>query len=454
MQNEHKVRPGEELAISAETWNSIIDMLRDWKRNRSEVGAVRFSSSCSPALTALVKNATGDPIYESYAVVRIDDFGLEPTAETKFGYGRRPILNGNVPDNADDPIAILQGPVGEGAGSLGSGVTPAAMVVGVVQGLSLVRVLLNDPADLWANPVPGVTDYMESSSTCGAAEILDWIEEPYGSGGSVSAGSGPDLVLALVRLQGKPCEGGSGGGSLRVRETDGSPDLSTVTMIQVPPNTAGSGTAGSIWNFVEGTYTKVGFVGHTDHSGISADTLSWKGTKAVRSDVLRGAGTVYASDFVRLSRHVQHEVQIPGDPYTSGVYAAGAGPYAMTPPFRDTGTPGTFGDGASLQFVFFSSGSFGSGAWQVPAQIALGNDGFLWVHPGSIYLTGGTPEEPYTSKPQGHFINMGVYSHWRYDDGLVYAGVTGTGAAGDEFSGGICVSLGAPGGGDIDGGTW
>lgn len=195
---ESKVRTGENLAITAELWNDIIDVVRDWKRSKSIQNPGAFTSVVNQALTCLVSNETGIDFVYPFQVVRLEDMNFQPNARTKYAFGKRSVVDAHIPDGPTNHIAVVQGPLQGGGETWGS--TTSTIGMAVIRGLTLVRLRLMSAGHQFAVPVAGETGFMESAES-GVARIMDYMVEPVQSGEEPigSEGSG-DFYLALIDL--------------------------------------------------------------------------------------------------------------------------------------------------------------------------------------------------------------------------------------------------------------
>jgi hypothetical protein len=186
---EKKVLPGERLRIEASFYNTLVDIVKDWKRNHGKIGPGINSNLIQSNLTALVRNDTGDDLTPSFQIVRLEDSvphsGLE---NDRIAVNRRIAFSGMVPDSETDAIAILQAPVLDGD-----------IIKGVVAGVTVCRVRINDDTDEWANPVVGETGFLDSNSvgqvrilkksTVGSGDVFDCIVHLIGN----APGSVPEI---------------------------------------------------------------------------------------------------------------------------------------------------------------------------------------------------------------------------------------------------------------------
>lgn len=216
MTNEDKKRAGERLRIQAETWNSVVDMLRDWKRTGEGTNADDFTSSVNPRLTILAGNISPDTQVQSYKIFKLTNTPLVITSTNKFQFSKRPVMNVDIPDGPSDAICVTQSP------SVSQVEDPDifSFVVAAVLGITLAYVRINNATDLFAVPIAGNVDFLDSA-TAGQVRIIEVLDEMQTESGvsgftPVSgldeSGSGEfdSVKLCIVNLLG----GGSSGGSI------------------------------------------------------------------------------------------------------------------------------------------------------------------------------------------------------------------------------------------------
>lgn len=191
--SERKVNRKQRLRIQAKTWNDMIDVMRAAKRDRGFVGATENPTfATDPNSTVLVQNKSTQNI-GAFRVLRIKDVAYTP-ANNGHLFNQRPILNGDVPNDSDNAFIVTKVPIEKDRIS-----------IGVIHGLCVCRVKINDESHDWAKPVDGQT-YLESA-TEGQARLL-WYGvktesgESGGSGGSESGDEDTDVYLAVVDLIG------------------------------------------------------------------------------------------------------------------------------------------------------------------------------------------------------------------------------------------------------------
>lgn len=185
--NERKVFAGDRLNIQASTFNDLIDMLRQHKRNKFSVGGESIFDRIKPNHVILVRNATGGSLTSSYKILRLSGT-LTDVDSDRYGYGKRPSFDGYTPTSTDNAFCVTQVPLT----SSSSGTNIGKAVIG---GITVCKVSLTDTSHGYANPLPGVTDYLGSAST-GQARIL-WYGESSDDGDTEA-----DIYLAVVNLIG------------------------------------------------------------------------------------------------------------------------------------------------------------------------------------------------------------------------------------------------------------
>lgn len=213
MTNEDKKQPGDKR-IDADTWNTIIDMLKDWKRNKFEQKKGDFFAKVTPRLTILVGNVTATTYSTAFKVLRLINTPLVVTTENKLQLNMRPIMQVGIPESSTDAICITQSP----APSEDEDPDQFAYVLAAVLGITLAYVRINDESDLFAVPIAGNVDFLNSASAgqVRIIEVLDEMQEESGVSGFMpvsgldESGSGvfDSVKLCIVNIIG----GGAGGG--------------------------------------------------------------------------------------------------------------------------------------------------------------------------------------------------------------------------------------------------
>lgn len=178
--SESKVVRGERLSIQAETWNTLIDVARSYKRDFGEPGANNLPGSGTGNLSVLVQNNSGSTLTYPFKVLKInntvDDVNADPL--NSFSVAN---FKGIVPTNFEDPIVITQ-----------TNLDTSAIGEAVVSGVTQVKLLVNSIAHKYARPVPGQTGYLETS-TSGPCKVI-WIHG--------TAVGPPDIRWGIVHLIG------------------------------------------------------------------------------------------------------------------------------------------------------------------------------------------------------------------------------------------------------------
>lgn len=221
---DESVKAGDPLDIKAETWNALMSGLRKFRQSKDRIGILGpHTDLIRSNLDVLVMNAVGDDLFGMFRVVRLGyptlDLETNPLSAIK-----RICIDGLEPNDSTNQFAILQGPVAEDE-----------IVRGVIQGLTLAFVMVEDDAHEYCNPTPSNSEYLTSAET-GSARILwrgeidpDATEGIYGP--SYEYTSGP-LQIALVFIQGVGSSGSSSTG-ISIAEVDGTPTYSDVLSITV-----------------------------------------------------------------------------------------------------------------------------------------------------------------------------------------------------------------------------
>lgn len=193
--NERRVNRGQKWreAFTAQWFNNVNDAVRNFKRNRGNTGGANGSSLIESNIQVFIQNNTDEVFEDLYRIVRIDESLYDVTSDP-INPNSRPAFYGIVPESADDPIAILQDGVKNQEFYSGSGSNPLVDIVpGVIAGITLCKLKLNDENHLWANPVAGVTEYLESAET-GQARILNYYP--------IEISGSSDIYWAFVNLIG------------------------------------------------------------------------------------------------------------------------------------------------------------------------------------------------------------------------------------------------------------
>lgn len=156
---EKKVSRGERLRIKASTFNDLLDLSRDHKRSKFNVGGFNPSALIRSNLGVLVYNSIGDDLTLPFQVVKIKQPLLD-ISEDVLNANVRPTFIGILPEDTFDAIGITQEPIQDG--EIGNA---------VINGITIVKVKFTAIDHTWANPVVGESDYLESAEL-GQARIL------------------------------------------------------------------------------------------------------------------------------------------------------------------------------------------------------------------------------------------------------------------------------------------
>lgn len=181
---EGKVGRGDPLKVSASTWNSIMDVVRWYKRHGQQLDKqAGIFDSIKSNLVVLIKNQLGYNLDSSFKILRLSSPLLD-VADDPHTTNRRVAFDAFAPVSAGDAIVITQTPC-----------EYELITKAVVTGITVCKVRMNNPAHEWANPIAGQVDYLDSAET-GQARIL-W----YGDSG-VSGEVKDNIYLAIVNLVG------------------------------------------------------------------------------------------------------------------------------------------------------------------------------------------------------------------------------------------------------------
>jgi len=203
MEQEKKVKPGDRLAIPAATYNSLIDMLRAYKRDKFNLRGGQDKSTIQPHNTIFIHTKL-DSIKEAFKIFRVSGVAVDFQSDP-YHFAKRPVMAAFPPETDNDNICITILPIGEAFPTTSdpSGPVVREIVPAVIAGYTLALVRLNNLTDEWANPIPDNIDYLDSSPDAGTARIIYW-ETLDGSTLHESGLSGlsPEVVLAVVNLIG------------------------------------------------------------------------------------------------------------------------------------------------------------------------------------------------------------------------------------------------------------
>ena len=175
-----KVTAGQRLEMPASTFNTFIDMARDWLADQQATGGEGRVEARRTGIV-LVRNDSGEDC-DRFAVLGIDGIVFTPT-DNEEGFKDRPALKGDTPTAPDHygKFAILLEPVA--AGQLGR-----ALLVGVVP----VQIAVTDEDHRFADISDGSRNTLASTPS-GAARIL-----------YQESGTGTKWALVLVGSWGPP----------------------------------------------------------------------------------------------------------------------------------------------------------------------------------------------------------------------------------------------------------
>lgn len=170
---ENKVERGAKLRIKASTFNDIQDVVRQYKRNKFELSGQKPTSLIRSNLDVLVYNSIGEDLIQPFQVVKIKQ-PLIDISEDVLNANTRSTFIATEPEDTFDAIGITQVPIKDGD-----------IDKAVINGITIVKVKFTAVDHTWANPVDGVTDYLESAEL-GQARIL--MDLGTASGGLTEAG--------------------------------------------------------------------------------------------------------------------------------------------------------------------------------------------------------------------------------------------------------------------------
>lgn len=156
---ENKVERGTKLRIKASTFNEIQDAVKAFKRREFELKGQRPSSLIRSNLDVLVYNSIGSDLTQPFQVVKIKQPLLD-ISEDVLNANTRPTFIAIEPTDTFDAVGITQVPIQDGE-----------IDRAIINGITIVKVKFTAIDHTWANPVDGVTDYLESAEL-GQARIL------------------------------------------------------------------------------------------------------------------------------------------------------------------------------------------------------------------------------------------------------------------------------------------
>ena len=180
-----KVRSGEQVRISAATWNAFIDAANYVKESRQNSHGKGLKSGIQTGIV-LVKNAESEP-RERFAALVLCDIAVPPNLNEDEFLSCAPVFVGQkmTEEREGKPYAILLEPLAHD--QIGR-----AMVLGIVP----AKVTIQDADDQYAVPTPGSTAGALQSDSTGVARILwkaggagsQWCLLQLGGAGSGSGG--------------------------------------------------------------------------------------------------------------------------------------------------------------------------------------------------------------------------------------------------------------------------
>lgn len=153
------VSPGDSLAISAKTFNTLIDTANLTRKQRMGPAGARPAQQppVTPANLAYIKWTTGSLLERS--VVKISDPVIS-AVDNPVTVQRTPVFTAGTPDATDNAFAITIEPTAAGTISKA-----------VVSGVAVVDVNVSDITHQFAAPAAGQTGYLASAAS-GPARIL------------------------------------------------------------------------------------------------------------------------------------------------------------------------------------------------------------------------------------------------------------------------------------------
>ncbi len=194
-----KVTPGQKLEISAQAWNTLMDMANDWLASRQGGRGGRVSNANNP--TILVKNSSGVDCVR-YDVLGIDNVVITPEANEP-GFLSGIAFSGIIPSDtshASGKFCILAEPIANG--KIGKAWT---------HGICPAWISVTDEAHTNADLIDGDV-YKLQSSDSGPLVILwkeagtgdKWAVVRFGSGGAGGASGGDIIWLDVIETIGYP----------------------------------------------------------------------------------------------------------------------------------------------------------------------------------------------------------------------------------------------------------
>lgn len=182
---ESKVSVGQKIQIKAETWNTLVDVARAYRRDQPTVeNPLGINADAGAGLHCLIHNDTGIDL-QVYSVLRLTNPVEDIDADPYNAFGGKAV-RGTLPSAGNNSVAITQRSLE--AGTFG---------LALFQGITPCKLFLNNASHEYARPVAGNEVYMETTADSGVAKII-WKSTTVVGG----------LVWALVQLIG-PTPAGS-----------------------------------------------------------------------------------------------------------------------------------------------------------------------------------------------------------------------------------------------------
>lgn len=236
-----RVHQGERLRIQADTWNAVLDTVKKVDqldtiaqdaepvkpyRNIRQLGRVKVQNKTGGVVPVRGVLAIGDPV-------------ITPTASEDEFY-RIMNFEGAAPAAASDRVVILEQPLANDEWGWG-----------IISGVTPVEIDILDAGHTLAQPKAAGVDYLESNAS-GTIPIL-----------YKEAGTGVKRCYVLLGDR----VGASGGGTITVRESDGTPTVANVDTIHVDQDQGGVvtdlGGGGAEISWQDASRTAVGVVNIT-----------------------------------------------------------------------------------------------------------------------------------------------------------------------------------------------
>lgn len=185
-----KVRPGDDISISAETWNALLSLVTSGKQVTNKPTPATPAKSPNSGVV-VVRNSTGSAI-DQFHSVRVTGPSVTP-ASSESEFKRRIVLDVATP-NADSSglWCVMQEPVA--AGAFGEA---------VVSGITIARVNITSTEHVVVESSDGST-VLASGGESGSGQLL-WVA------GGVGSASSTGEQWAIIRLP----TGGGGGSTIQ-----------------------------------------------------------------------------------------------------------------------------------------------------------------------------------------------------------------------------------------------